>query len=88
MYHAVTFQENGTSSCTIFDFSPTWRTPFLVSVLLYVHRNHQAYYGRGAQDGHLDIHTAPELCDLLDDDEEEEEEEEDVELNVLGCWMT
>ena len=60
-------------------------------MLLYVHRNNQAYYGRGTQDGHLDIHTAPELCELLDDDEEEEEEEEeddDVELNVLGCWLT
>ena len=27
------------------------------TVLLYVHRNHQAYWGRGAQDGHLDFHT-------------------------------
>ena len=31
------------------------------SVLLYVHRDHKDYYGRGAQDGHLDFHTAPEL---------------------------
>ena len=30
-------------------------------MLLYVHRNHKAYSGRGAQDGHLDFHTAPEL---------------------------
>ena len=29
------------------------------SILLYVHRNHEAYQGRGAQDGHLDFHTAP-----------------------------
>ena len=27
------------------------------SVLLYVLRNHEAYKGRGAQDGHLDSHT-------------------------------
>ena len=27
-------------------------------MLLYVHRDHK---GRGAQDGHLDLHTAPEL---------------------------
>ena len=35
----------------------------VVEVLLYVHRNRgkQAYLGRGAQDGHLDFHTAPEL---------------------------
>ena len=32
------------------------------STLLYVHRNHNDYQGRGAQDGHLDFHTAPELC--------------------------
>ena len=31
------------------------------SVLLYVHRNRNSL-GRGAQDGHLDFHTAPELC--------------------------
>ena len=30
----------------------------LGSVLLYVHSD---YYGRGAQDGHLDFHTAPQL---------------------------
>ena len=24
-------------------------------MLLYVHRNHQVYYGRGAQDGNLDF---------------------------------
>ena len=26
---------------------------------IYVHRNHQAYQGRGAKDSHLDFHTAP-----------------------------
>ena len=31
------------------------------SMLLYVHRHHEAYYGRGAQDGHFDFHAAPEL---------------------------
>ena len=30
-------------------------------MLLYIDRNHQAYWGRGAQDSHLDFHTAPEL---------------------------
>ena len=35
---------------------------FTVQVrLLYVHRDHKDYLGRGAQDGHLDCHTAPEL---------------------------
>ena len=33
--------------------------------------------GTGAQDVHLDFHTAPELLSSADDD--------DVELNVLGC---
>ena len=31
------------------------------SVLLYVHRDPTDYLGRGAQDVHLDFHTAPEL---------------------------
>ena len=31
------------------------------SMLLYVHRDHKDYKGRGAQDGHLDLHTAPRL---------------------------
>ena len=31
------------------------------SLLLYVHRDHRDYYGRGDQDGHLDFHTAPSL---------------------------
>ena len=31
------------------------------SVLLYVHRNPKDYEGRGTPDGHLDLHTAPEL---------------------------
>ena len=32
------------------------------SVLLHVHRDHKDHQGREAQDGHLDCHTAPELC--------------------------
>ena len=32
------------------------------SVLLYVHSDHKDCQGRGAQDGHLNFHTAPELC--------------------------
>ena len=31
------------------------------SVLLYAHRDHKDYLGRGAEDDHLDFHTAPEL---------------------------
>lgn len=31
-------------------------------VLLYVHRNHKDYQGRGAQDGYRNFHAAPELC--------------------------
>ena len=34
----------------------TRRTVFS-SMLLYVHRDHKDYYGRGAQDGHVDLHT-------------------------------
>ena len=35
------------------------------SLSLYVHRDRtDCYSGRGAQDVHLDFHTAPELCDL------------------------
>ena len=30
-------------------------------MLLYVHRDHKDFWGRGAQDGHLDFHTVPEL---------------------------
>ena len=33
--------------------------------------------GTGAQDGHLDFHTAPELCG-----------DDVVGLNVLGCRLT
>ena len=32
-------------------------------VVLYVLRDRKDYRGRGAQDGHLDFHTAPELWD-------------------------
>ena len=31
------------------------------SLLLYIHRDHKDCWGRGAQDGHLVFHTAPEL---------------------------
>ena len=36
-------------------------------MLLHVHRDRRDYkgreaQGRGAQDGHLDFHTAPEFC--------------------------
>ena len=37
--------------------------------------------GTGAQDVHLDFHTASELCLLTDDDDE-------VMLNVLRCQLT
>ena len=34
-------------------------------MLIYVHRDHiKDYSGRGAQDGHLHLHTAPELCNF------------------------
>ena len=35
-------------------------TPVLVEVMLYVHRSRRLT-SDGAQDGHLDFHTAPEL---------------------------
>ena len=38
---------------------PVWC--LIDSTLLYVHRNHVAYYGLGTQDGHLDFHTVSEL---------------------------
>ena len=31
-------------------------------MLLYVHRNRRLIRGTGAQDVHIDFHTAPELC--------------------------
>ena len=34
---------------------------------LHVHRERTDFEGRGAQDGHLHFHTAPELCDLSSD---------------------
>ena len=37
--------------------------------------------GTGAQDGHLDFHTTPELYVLSDNDD-------GVKLNVLGCRLT
>ena len=33
----------------------------LLEMLLCVHRDHKDYLGRGAQDDHLDLHTATEL---------------------------
>ena len=36
-----------------------WNLPHICSMLLYVHRDHKDYYGRGTQDGHLDFHTVP-----------------------------
>ena len=49
----------------------------LVEVLLYVHRNRRLNFslGTGAQDGHLDFHTAPELWNVDDD----------VGVNVRRC---
>ena len=41
-------------------------------------RKPEGSLGRTAQDGHLDSHTAPELCSNSDE----------VMLNVLGCQMT
>ena len=32
-----------------------------VQMVLYIHRDHKDYQGPGAQNGHLDFHTAPEL---------------------------
>ena len=41
------------AACKTFFFSP---------LLLYVHRDRTDYVERGAEDVHLDSHTAPELC--------------------------
>ena len=35
------------------------------SLWLYVHRDHKDYWGRGAQDGPLDFHTAPASALIL-----------------------
>ena len=43
-------------------------------------RKPEGSLGRTAQDGHLDSHTAPELCSYVDGDE--------VMLNVLRCQLT
>ena len=43
-------------------------------------RKPEGSLGRTAQDGHLDSHTAPELCHVIDDDE--------LMLNVLKCQLT
>ena len=45
-------------------FAQLLSSEILNSMLLYGHRDHKDYYGRGAQGGHLDIHTAPEFCDF------------------------
>ena len=46
------------TSCYVADYGADI---LLLQMSLHVHRSHKAYYGRGAQDGHLDFHTAPEL---------------------------
>ena len=43
------------------DSSPWSRSS---SMLHYVHRDHKDYSGLRVQDGHLDFHTSPELCNL------------------------
>ena len=44
-------------------------------------RKPEGSLGRTAQDGHLDSHTAPELCTTYSDDDE-------LMLNVLRCHLT
>ena len=46
-------------------------------------RKPEGSLGRTAQDGHLDSHTAPEICfgNAVDDDDE-------LMLNVLRCHLT
>ena len=39
----------------------------LLQTLLYIHKDHKEYWGQGAQDGHLDFHTASKLCRRLTD---------------------
>ena len=43
-------------------------------------RKPEGSLGRTAQDGHLDSHTAPQLCIRMDDEE--------LMLNVLRCHVT
>ena len=55
----------------------------MLKMLLDVHRNRRFIRaGQGAQDVHLDFHTAPELWGMNDDDDDE------VMLNVLRCQLT
>ena len=42
-----------------------WALVVPCSLLLYVHRDHKDYQGWGAQDGHLDFHTAPGLSPVV-----------------------
>ena len=53
----------------------------LVEVLLYGHRNRRLVRD-GSPDGHLDFHTAPELCVTF------AAAAAVVFLNVLGCRLT
>ena len=46
------------------DYAPSGKLTLAQSMLLHVHRDHKDCQGRGAQDGHLDFHPAPELCSL------------------------
>ena len=46
-------------------------------------RKPEGSLGRTAQDGHLDSHTAPELCGRGGDDDDDE-----MMLNVLRCQLT
>ena len=39
------------------------RTETVAEVLLYIHRNLRLIKDGGAQDGHLDFHTAPDLTE-------------------------
>ena len=48
-------------STTKIQMQNEWRFGGSSSMFLYVHRDHQDYQGRGAQEGHLDFHAAPEL---------------------------
>ena len=56
------------------------------SVLLYVHKDHKDYYGRGAQDVHLDFHTVfKKFCLTSDDDNSDDDDDVGVGFNVLRC---
>ena len=59
LFHGALTSRTATSTFTQLQSSEEC---LVVEVLLCVHRNRRLIRDEGAQDGHLDFYTAPELC--------------------------